>query len=200
MTFFSDQHRQAQERYRGRAVADRLLEHRVSDKIDANAKQLIESSLYFFIASGSGSQIDCSIKCGDPGFVRVLSERKLCWPDFDGNRMYRTIGNITGNPQVSLLFVNFTDPASNRSPSQISKLRVTGRARVLEEGKGVEAVYGAKRIIEVDVEFCFPNCPRYLPAMEFKSKSIYTPREGEETPTPEWKTRDYIVEVLDEQD
>ena len=179
-------------------VADQLLKHRVKNSLGNAEKEMIESACFFFIASGGGASIDCSIKSGDTGFVQVISATELWWPDYDGNRMYRTLGNIAENPVVSMLFVDFFTPASEATPDRPVKLRIIGRASIDQSREALTRFYGVKRIIKVAVEYVFPNCPRYLPSLEMKSNSVYTPRPDYVPPTPEWKTRDYIVDIIDD--
>jgi len=114
--------------------------------------------------------------------------------------MYRTLGNIEEQPRVSLLFVDFDNPAQKATRERTTRLRVTGHAVIDETPEVVSDFLGASRVLRMKVDYVFPNCPRYLPSMKFCEESIYTPRPGHKAPTPEWKTRDYIKEVLDEEE
>lgn len=198
MTFFTDSQRDQQKRLKGDRVAQRLLDNRVQSELTATDREFIESVGFFFVASGTNDTIDCSIKCGEPGFVRTLSATEIAWPDYDGNRMYRTLGNLTEQPRVSLLFVDFNNPTQRASRERAMKLRIIGRAIVDETPDMVARFFGARRVVRVEIDYAFPNCPRYLPSMEFRDGSVYSPRPGHEPPIPEWKTRDYIKEVLDD--
>ena len=189
MSFFSKSQSLLQKKYCGEKVAKRLLQHRVKDKISPEDQELIESSHFFFIASGGQSTIDCSIKSGDSGFVKVFSPTQVCWADYDGNRMYRTLGNILEQPMVSLLFVDFVEPTKNETAKRTVKLRIIGKATIDDSPEAVVLFHGAKRVVKLNVEHVFPNCPRYLPSMEFKEASLYTPRVDYSPPKPEWKTR-----------
>ena len=193
--FFSDEQRQLQDEFDGRQVADALFDKRVNTELSVEQIKFLESSLFFFIASGCGERIDCSIKCGDAGFVKVLAPNRLVWPDYDGNLMFRTLGNIAVNSNVAMLFVNFENPSEVNSPGQVGKLRINGRATV-QRGSGEFGFEGAKNIVCVEIDFVIPNCPRYLPDMQLLRSSKYTPKPGVTPPTPEWKTRDYIRPIL----
>ena len=57
---------------------------------------------------GHAQSVDCSFKGGAPGFVRVIGDNVVAWPDYDGNRMYRSLGNIVRNARVGLLFFVWT--------------------------------------------------------------------------------------------
>ena len=194
-TFFNDEHRRLQDKFGGRRVADALLERRVQNELSVPQIEFVEAASFFFIASGHMQTIDCSIKCGDPGFVKVIGPDRVAWPDYDGNLMFRTLGNINTSPPVSMLFVNFENPSQVNSPGQIGKLRLNGHAEV---HKALDEVSfeGSKNVVLVKIEFVIPNCPRYLPDMTLVQKSKYTPRAGMNPPTPEWKTRNYIKPLL----
>jgi hypothetical protein len=120
----------------------------------------------------------------------------LEYPEYDGNSMYRTIGNIAKNPNVGLLFVRF-DGRSRR-------IRVNGRAAILDDAASLGRHHGAKLVVSVECEI-YPNCPRYVPDMigasgDFKA-SPSIPRPGHGTPpSPEWKRRNYIRDILPKDD
>lgn len=190
MSMYHDGQRELQDRYRGRAVADRLEQHRMHRTFTDTDREFIETSRFFFLATAWRESVDCSMKGGVPGFVRVTAPNEIAWPDYDGNRMYRSLGNIMRNPAVGLLFVKF-DAKSTR-------LRITGRARLDESPEALADLPGAKQLIRVTAEYIFYNCPRYIPRMEFVEESIYSPRCDYTPPEPEWKSRDYIRDVLDQ--
>ena len=114
------------------------------------------------------------------------------YPEYDGNSMYRTAGNISKNPNVGLLFINF-DGKSRR-------IRINGQATIHHDNNALNNHFGAKFVVRIKCEI-FPNCPRYIPNLETKAPSVYVPREGEGIPpAPEWKQRDYIKTILPEGD
>jgi len=190
MSMFHDGQRELQDRYRGRAVADRLEEHRMHHAFSDANRALIESVRFFFLASSFGDSVDCSMKGGVPGFVRVTGPNEVAWPDYDGNRMYRSLGNIIRNPAVGLLFVRFE--------GNPTRLRVTGKARLDESTEAIADLPGAKRLIRVTATYIFPNCPRYIPRMEFVEESMYSPRANHTPPEPEWKSSDFVRDVIEE--
>ena len=102
-----------------------------------------------------------------PGFIKILNNTTLRWEDLDGNRMYRTLGNINKNNKVSLLFVDFEKPEKKEKPDKPTKLRILGLSKIINI-KG-------KRYINVKIKYVFPNCPRYLPHFKFISHSLLIP-------------------------
>lgn len=152
---------------------------------------LIEGAAFFFLATAHGGSVDCSVKGGPPGFVRVTGPDTLEWPDFDGNSMYRSLGNILGSADVGMLFLTF----DGRS----TKLRVNGRAEVLFDHSRLADFAGAKAMVRVSAREIFPNCPRGLPKMDQIAPSPWWPDAGR-VPMPDWKGRDYIRPILPDGD
>jgi len=193
MNFYHPGMRELQDRFEGRAVPDRLADNRMRAAFSNNDREFIETSSFFFLSTATAESVDCSFKGGAPGFVRIVGENVLEWPDYDGNRMYRSLGNIVRNPKVGLLFIRMDGTRVDGS----ARLRVNGQA-VLDESDGArEGVPGAKRIIRMTAEHIFTNCPRYIPKMGAGEESVYTPRDGYTPPDPAWKSRDFMKDIFD---
>lgn len=104
----------------------------------------------FFIASGHIGDnsdpiygMDVSHRGGEPGFVRVMDDRRIQFPDFAGNNHFNTLGNITLNPSVGFLFIDF--------PSG-SLLQLTGRASIDWDSDAVASIPGARRIVDFEID------------------------------------------------
>jgi uncharacterized protein len=96
-----------------------------SSALDADQRTLIERADTFFLATWHPrGGVDASHRGGRPGFVRVMDERTLEFPDYPGNNMFNSLGNIAGHPRAGLLFIEFETG---------DLLQVTGRARILWE-------------------------------------------------------------------
>lgn len=190
--FFHEGMREFQDRFDGRPTAEAIETHRKHSDFWDDERELIESAQFFFIASTWGDYVDCNIKSGDAGFVKMVAGGVLEYPEYDGNSMYRTLGNISKNPNVGLLFVNF-DGKSRR-------IRINGRATVHDDVETLARHFGAKVVVRIDCEI-YPNCPRYLPNLAEGKESPHVPRHGRGVPPPpEWKRRDYIRNVLPQDD
>lgn len=97
----------------------------------------------FFVASfHPEGGADASHRGGNPGFARVLDANSLAWPDYNGNGMFQTLGNITVNPNVGLLFIDFEHGRT---------LQLTGKARIIWEPDRVTEFVGAERVVEFHV-------------------------------------------------
>ena len=191
-SMFHDGHRVLQDRFDGRRVADALEKHRRLAAFGAEHVALIEEAVFFFLATAHGGSVDCSFKGGPPGFVRVTGPAGLEWPDFDGNSMYRSLGNMLGSPDVGLLFMRF-DAASHR-------LRVNGRAEVVYDHPRLGEYPGAKMMVRLSAREIFPNCPRYIPDLAEGRASVYLPDAEGPGEKPAWKERDYIRPILPRDD
>ncbi|MGD9805330.1 MAG: pyridoxamine 5'-phosphate oxidase family protein [Hyphomicrobiaceae bacterium] len=131
---------------------------------------------------------DCSFKGGPPGFVKVLAPDMLAFPDYDGNGMFKTLGNIKRNPQVGLLFITMGEKPR--------RLRVNGRATLHFDDPLMQDLPGAQILIRVTPEHIFPNCPRYIPNLQDGEPSQYLPVEGVPPTEPTWKGFDAFKDVV----
>lgn len=191
-SMFHAGHRALQDRFDGRRVADALEKHRRLAELGPEQKAFIEGSAFFFLATAHGESVDCSFKGGPEGFVRVTGPIALEWPDFDGNSMYRSLGNMRESPWIGMLFIRFDGEAY--------RLRVNGRAELVEDDPRLAAYPGAKVMVRVTAREIFPNCPRYIPDLGGGRSSPYLPQAGTPLEKPAWKDRDYIAPILPEHD
>ena len=180
--------RRLQDRFDTRRLADRLAELRSRTSFTEDDRGFIQSRRLFFFATADGEgHPDCSFKAGDPGFVRVTADNELAFPSYDGNGMFRSLGNVLVNPAVALLFIDFESPR---------RLRINGRASFDEGDPLLGQFTGAQLVVRVRAERIFPNCPRYIPRMALVEPSAYVPREGHTPPVPQWKNVPAFREVL----
>ena len=194
MAMFHQGNRTLQDKYGGRAVADRIVDMVETDTFTDDFKAFVEAVPFFFLATSSGETTDCSFKGGAPGFVRVTGPSQLIFPDYDGNRMYKSLGNILENPNVGLLFMNFG--AEEGQGELYLRVRINGTAQIFDDHDALDTYPGAQRIVEVNVQHIYPNCPRYVPHMQPVAPSRHIPEAGKEQPTPAWKTLPPIAELL----
>jgi predicted pyridoxine 5'-phosphate oxidase superfamily flavin-nucleotide-binding protein len=156
---YHEGNRRLQDRFDSRRIANRLEEKLTRTQFTPDDKTFIESAPYFFLATADGEgRPDCSYKGGMPGFVRVTGPSELAFPDYDGNGMFKSLGNILVNPSVGMLFI-----AMHGKPQ---RLRVNGEATVNDRDPLLEQTVGAQLIVRVTARAIFPNCPRYIPAMQ----------------------------------
>lgn len=184
--------RQLQDRFDTRRLADRLDEKLARTAFTDEDREFIESRQLFFLATAdSEGQPDCSYKGGAAGFVRVTGVDELAFPSYDGNGMFRSLGNVFANPAVALLFIDFERP---------NRLRVNGRASVAADDPLLESLAGAQMIVRVRAMRIFPNCPRYIHRMSLVEPSPHVPRAGYTPPVPQWKRFEAFCDVLPHDD
>jgi predicted pyridoxine 5'-phosphate oxidase superfamily flavin-nucleotide-binding protein len=183
--------RRLQDRYDTRRLADRLDEKFVQRPVIASEdRAFIERMDMFFLATADAQgRPQCSYKGGDPGFVRVLDEQVLAFPNYDGNGMYLSMGNLLTNPHVGMLFIDFVSVRPSR-------LRVNGVASIDPEDALMEAYPEAQFVVRVRATQVFPNCPRYIHRMALVERSRFVPRAECATPVPDWKQADWANDVL----
>jgi len=184
--------RQLQDRFDTRRLADRLDEKLARQAFSDQDRAFIESRPLFFLATADGDgRPDCSYKGGAAGFVRVTDVNEIAFPSYDGNGMFRSLGNLLVNPAVALLFIDFERP---------NRLRVNGSASVAGDDPLLASFAGAQLIVRVRAERIFPNCPRYIHRMTTVEPSPYVPRAGTTPPVPKWKRFDEFADVLPRDD
>src|SRR5207248_9603887 len=104
---FHDGNRRLQDQFDSRRIADRLEEKLTRFAFTDGDRAFIEGAMFFFLATADADgRPDCSFKGGTPGFVRIVGEGELAFPDYDGNGMFKSLGNILANPEVGLLFID----------------------------------------------------------------------------------------------
>ena len=172
--------RELQDRFDTRRIADRLEERNLRRIFTESDRRLIEAAPMFWLATVDPDGFpDVSYKGGIPGFVRIAGDSELVFPHYDGNGMFKSLGNVLADARVGLVFLRWVDAPK--------KLRVQGRASVRPEDPLLEHVPGAQLIVRVQAERIFDNCPRYLHRMVLEEHSVYAPRPDHEPPEPGWK-------------
>jgi predicted pyridoxine 5'-phosphate oxidase superfamily flavin-nucleotide-binding protein len=187
-TLYHDGNRRLQDQFASGAIADRL-ETFARTEFSADDREFIDSMPYFFLASADAQgRPDCSFKGGLPGFARVVGSDELAFPDYDGNGMFKSLGNVLVNPAVGLLFI-----AMHGRPR---RLRINGEARVLRDDPLLGETVGAQLIVRVTARAIFSNCPRYIPTMQMVDASIYSPKPGVAPVEPAWKEFDAFRDAV----
>jgi hypothetical protein len=181
---YSDCHREIQDRYDMRALADRTAQAIVHSEFTEQDIAFISERDFFFLSTvdPQGSPT-VSYKGGAPGFVRVANN-ELIFPSFDGNGMFLSMGNIRHSPKVGLLFMDFERPR---------RLRVQGVASLIE---GENDIPGAQLLVSVRPEQIFVNCPRYVHKYTRVAPSKYVPDADGSAPLAQWKRLEVVHDVL----
>jgi hypothetical protein len=185
---YGDAHRALQDQFQSRALADRIEMIGVKTEIGEMEQAFIESRDMFFLSSIDHlGRPTVSYKGGTPGFVRVLSPTSLAFPSYDGNGMYLSMGNISANPEIGLLFIDFEKPF---------RMRAQGRATISRDPEKLALFHEAELVVLVALHQLWMNCPRYVHRYQKVALSRHAPLPGAETPFCEWKRIDGLQDVL----
>ncbi len=190
---YGKEHRLLQQQFDTARLADWIEKAIIRAEIPDEHKAFIESRDMFFLSSvDHRGYPTCSYKGGAPGFVRVIDNRTIAFPSYNGNGMFLSMGNIGGNSKVGMLFIDFETP---------HRVRVHGVARVDRHDPLLAEFFGAELLVRVTVEEIFINCPRYVHKYQRVQTSKYAPQEGcAPPPPPQWKRIDAVQEVLPQSD
>jgi predicted pyridoxine 5'-phosphate oxidase superfamily flavin-nucleotide-binding protein len=150
------------------------------DHLNEAMRQFIGRQSLMFIASADGrGECDCSFRAGDPGFVLVIDEKHVMWPEYRGNGVMASGGNVRENPHMGLLLMDFEATVG---------LHLNGRAELREDGSFVGLPSDLRRRVEeqntsaggkrpafwfrVEVEEAYLHCAKHVPRMVPAGKVI----------------------------
>jgi len=187
-SLYKDNHRALQDEFGTRALADRAESNIFKTELDDGAKGFIGSQDMFFLASvDADGQPTVSYKGGPPGFVKIVDDKTLVFPNYDGNGMFLSMGNVAETHKIGMLFITFETPM---------RFRLSGNASILRDSPLLAEYHEAKFLVQVDVTGVWFNCPRYIHRYQRVESSRYVPEKGKETPLAGWKKLDSVQDVL----
>ena len=160
--------RELQRRYGTVARAERFYAQQVLDHLNEHMRDFVARQEMLFVAtSDTRGECDCTFRAGPPGFVRVLDEQRVAWPEYRGNGVMASLGNITENGYVGLLFVDFF--------RDVIGLHVNGHAKIVEDAAmrtayrdlPLDPVPGRRpeRWLTVYVEEAYIHCAKHIPRL-----------------------------------
>jgi predicted pyridoxine 5'-phosphate oxidase superfamily flavin-nucleotide-binding protein len=116
---------------------------RHADVLDERLQQIVGRTDTFFVGSADpDGNADASHRGGNPGFLQVLSPNRLRWPDYRGNSMFMTLGNISANPRCGLLIPDWQTGTT---------LQVTGTAEIIwDEGPQCSVEFTVDEVVELN--------------------------------------------------
>ncbi len=151
-----------QRRYGTSERAERFYAQQMLDRLNERMREFVgRQEMLFLSTSDSRGRCDCTFRAGPPGFVRVLDEKRLAWPEYRGNGVLASVGNMTENAHAGLLFVDFV--------RDVIGLHVNGWAYVVDElpDLPVDDVPGRRpeRFVVVEVEEAYIHCAKHIPRL-----------------------------------
>jgi hypothetical protein len=173
---FHAENRALQDRFGSRALADRLVETRHRTAFTAEDAAFVAACPFFFLATADAEgRPDCSFKGGDPGFVRVLAPDLLAFPDYDGNGMFKSLGQHPRQPGGRAA-VHGLRPRRAAGAAAGERHRRKWRPRTT---RCCATSPGGQLLVRVRPLHIFPNCPRYIPDLAPDALALHAaPRLG----------------------
>ena len=185
---YAQGHRELQDRFDSRRLADTLSATIVHDTLDEADLAFIAGRDMVWLATVDQTGMPTvSYKGGAPGFVKAPNPQTLELPSYDGNGMFYSMGNIVATAGVGLLFMDLETPF---------RLRVQGQARIDHDPAARAPWPGAQFIVRVAISAIFQNCPRYVHRHQRIAASPYVPDAAGAAPMAGWKRIDAIQPAL----
>ena len=128
--------------------------------------QILRADTLFIATEHPDAGADASHKGGNPGFVKVLDDRRIAFPDYSGNHMFNTLGNLAINPSAGLLFIDFDGGRT---------LQLTGRASIDWNPERARDFAGAERIVDFEVVEIVANQNGFPLIAKFRQYSRFNP-------------------------
>ncbi|NUT53998.1 MAG: pyridoxamine 5-phosphate oxidase [Saccharothrix sp.] len=169
-----------QERFDTVARAYAFYDNQVLDHLNPLMRDYIARQPLFFLGtSDSRGNCDCSLRAGEPGVVRVLDDRTLIYPEYRGNGVLASLGNMSENPHVGVFFGDFF--------SSTVGLHVNGRAHLVSHQDVLveladrtallaDAEREARRRVEtwvrIEVEEAYIHCSKHIPLLKRLDKAV----------------------------
>lgn len=145
------------EQYGTTESAKKLEERGIAGTLSFLFKLYIESTDFFFLATANRTgETDCSFRGGERGFVRVVDDKTIVFPDYPGNGLFQSLGNLLENPNIGMLFIDF---------EKGQRLRVNGTAVISTDASDLAGYSGALSVVKVTVREAYTNCSRRIPKM-----------------------------------
>lgn len=190
--FFTASERNLQREMGTEKLADAVFEAVLRDKIEEPHIPFIESRDFFFLSTVNvDGEPTVSYKGGPTGVVKVIDAKTIVFPSYDGNGMFKSMGNIQASSKVGLLFIDFETP---------HRIRIQGKASLATNDPEMGRFPGANMIARVEVTSCWINCARYIHKHKRLEDSPYTPSADGKQPYPSWKRIDIMQDALPDLD
>ena len=187
--FYTNAQRKLQSDNESTKLADTIFHAVVTEELQPEQIGFIASRDFFFLSTvDAEGQPSVSYKGGPVGAVHVISPTQLAFPNYDGNGMFFSMGNISESNKVGLLFMDI-----EQTPLRI---RVQGEAVLSEDPELMTLFPSATVIVIVDISSVFHNCARYIHKHTRTETSKYVPDENGDQPFPVWKRVDAVQDSL----
>jgi len=170
-----------QERFGTTKRALAFYNNQVLDYLNPLMQALVARQEMLFIATADAhGECDCSFRAGLPGFVHMLNEKTLLYPEYRGNGVVASLGNIAENPHIGMIFIDFFESTVglhvNGTATIMENAAVMDRPDIPDEIRRDIAVEGGRkpeRWVMVEIEEAYIHCSKHIPLLEKRDKTIH---------------------------
>lgn len=175
-----------QEKYGTTERARIFYARQVRNELNIRMQEFIAQQEMFFLSTAdSTGSCDCSFRAGPPGFVCVLDNKTLLYPELAGNGIMASLGNIHENPHIAILFMDF-------ATSRVG-LHVNGAAKILENEEAAKRLLGrsggemsqesiskvsSERWVLIEVQEAYMHCAKHVPSFVRRPGTIDWSKES----------------------
>ena len=157
--------------------AELFYKRQMRDSLTERMMELIGRQEMMFVAtSDAEGKCDCTPRFGNGGFALTVNDRTLMWPEFRGNGVYASLGNIIENPHVGLVFVDFFDTTVglhvNGRAESYTEAELPAAVRQFLEETNPQTVTDVERWVVVDVDEAYIHCSKHVPKLQKQDKPI----------------------------
>ena len=177
--FYTKSQRALQKQAQHEGLSEVVVHAIVRDELEDIHTDYINTRDYFFLSTVDADGMPTvSYKGGAVGFCKVMGPNRIVFPNYDGNGMWLSMGNIDEAAKVGLLFMDMVTPW---------RVRVQGGATISRDPDLMAHFPGCNMVVDVAVTFVFQNCSRYIHKHTRVAQSPYVPAEDGSQPFPAWK-------------
>ncbi len=178
--FGSKGERKLQKQFGTQKRADSFYQRQMIDYLNPHMQEYIGEQQFLFIATADANgECDSSFRAGPPGFVRVINQKLLAYPEYRGNGVLASLGNISENPHIGLMFLDFFKTTIG--------LHINGKARIIENSEFLASNETPPEILDdiatengkkperwvcIDVEEAYIHCSKHIPLLSQQDKTI----------------------------
>ena len=177
MSIGSDGERRLQESFKTKSRANSFYKNQVLTYLNDEMKNFVRKvELCFISTADAKGNCDCSLRSGEGGFFFVLDEKTILYPEYRGNGVMASLGNISENPHIGLMFMDFYEVGIG--------LHVNGAAEIIES-EDLQIDFNcdqnlrfsrekerAERWVLVSVEEAYIHCSKHIPLMQKRDKNL----------------------------
>jgi hypothetical protein len=179
-----------QERYGTAQRAQQFYQNQVTEQLTTIMRQFIQRMEMAFIATSDGSgQCDCSFRAGAPGFIRVLDDHTIAYPEYRGNGVMASLGNMLENSRIGIFLADFTDDLIGLHVNGDTDIITPARMRELDPGIPPPGHPGREPVqwVLVHVTEAYIHCSKHIPKLVPQSRVRHWGSDN-----PRHKGRDYF--------